>query len=102
MNSEKVTYEITDTYSKALKLSKEETAKLKQWETLEQMDWFAEVVQLTYGQSFGELALINDAKRAATIHCVEECYFAVIGRHDYEKVLKKIEWKRSQKAINFF
>lgn len=31
-----------------------------------------------------------------------ECYFAVLGRSDYEKVLKKIEQKEIQHKIDFF
>jgi len=50
-------------------------------------------VQLQAGQSFGELALINDKPRAATIMCLTDCYFAVIDKSDYAKVLKKIEYK---------
>lgn len=46
-------------------------------------EWFMEVKILGPGNSFGELALINDKPRAATIHAVNECYFAVIGRNDY-------------------
>jgi len=69
---------------------------------LDSIKWFKEVVCLSAGQSFGELALINDAPRAATIHCMKECYFAVLGRSDYEKVLKRLEQRQTTKAIDFF
>ena len=54
------------------------------------------------GKSFGELALINDAPRAATIKCKTNCLFATIGRADYEKVLKQIETKQIQRKVTFF
>ena len=84
---------VYDDYCKILKLNKEDQLKLELYINLNCLEWFTEVVTLSNGQSFGELALINDAPRAATIHCISECYFAVIGRPDYEKVLKKIDWK---------
>jgi CRP-like cAMP-binding protein len=57
------------------------------------IDWFTEVKVLGAGASFGELALINENNRAATIHCITDSYFAVIGAEEYKKVLKKIEQK---------
>ena len=48
---------------------------------------------MTSGKSFGEMALINDANRAATIHCLTECYFAVIKRDDYTNLLARLEHK---------
>lgn len=56
---------------------------------------------LTAGKSFGELALIKNQPRAATIQCLEDCYFAVIQKDDYEKVLQKIEQKKISKMIDF-
>ena len=53
--------------------------------------WFTKATRLTNGQSFGELALLNDSPRAATIQCINECIFAVIERKDYKRVLKQVE-----------
>ena len=36
---------------------------------MDKLDWFKEVVSIGTGDSFGELALINDEPRAATITC---------------------------------
>jgi len=60
------------------------------------------VVRLSAGKSFGELALLNDAPRAATIQCLDDCLFATIGRKNYEKALKNIEWRNIQKKVDFF
>ncbi len=41
---------------------------------------FIEVVQLRTGKSFGELALIKNKPRAATIRCLEECHLAIMNK----------------------
>ena len=41
------------------------------------------------GQSFGELALMNNKPRAATIICVETWYFATLDRDGYKRILGK-------------
>lgn len=46
-----------------------------------------EVNVLKVGSSFGELALINDAKRTATIVAKEDCIFAVMEKHNYKSIL---------------
>ena len=50
-----------------MKLTGEEKHNLEKIEEYQQMTWFLDVVKLCSGKSFGELALINDAPRAATI-----------------------------------
>ena len=60
------------------------------------------IVKLSDGDSFGELALINNAPRAATIICDAECYFAIMDRTDYNKTLNKIEVRNINKIIDFF
>ena len=87
-----------DLYSdiiKVLDLGRKDAAKLLRFNLEEKNEdqWFTEVKLMTPGQSFGELALINDVPRAATIKCNQECYFATIQREEYEKVLKRIELK---------
>jgi CRP-like cAMP-binding protein len=86
----------------SLNLSEKEQERLEGFIEMDKLDWFKEVVSLGTGESFGELALINEAPRAATITCHKECYFAVIGRAEYQRVLKKIQWKDVQKKIEFF
>ena len=43
------------------------------------------------GDSFGELALIANVPRAASIMCREECSFAVLAREDYQSVLASVQ-----------
>jgi CRP-like cAMP-binding protein len=37
--------------------------------------------------SFGELALMEDAPRIASVRCVENCYFGVLNRMAFKKML---------------
>jgi CRP-like cAMP-binding protein len=49
------------------------------------------LVVLKAGDSFGELALISNKPRAATIYAREDCHFAVLSRTDYLRILSKIQ-----------
>lgn len=86
-----------------LKLGREELEKLEEYEQLHSKQWFAEVKRLKAGSSFGELALQMSEKsskplaRAATIQAVTDCYFAILGRGDYQRFLLKLEQKEHQK-----
>ncbi len=60
-----------------------------------------EVSVIKTGSSFGELALLKNKLRAATIRCKEPSHFAVIERKDYKKVLLRIEQKRFDGLTNF-
>lgn len=44
---------------------------------------FMEVIRLGMGKSFGELALINNKPRAATVKCIKQCHFAVMSKNYY-------------------
>ena len=52
------------------------------------------VNQLKAGMAFGELALINDAPRLATIVCETDCSFAVLNKTDYKAILMEAERKK--------
>ena len=61
-----------------------------------------EVNVLSIGSSFGELALLSNKPRAATIICREECDFAVLEKEDFRKILKYSEEKKLLEEMNFF
>lgn len=59
-----------------------------------------EVISIKTGGSFGELALMSNKPRAATIYCkpfedgnVRTCYFATLNREDFKKSIGRIEQK---------
>lgn len=49
-----------------------------------------EVKVLETGSSFGELALIENKPRAATIKCKENCHFAVLDKVYFTNILSKL------------
>ena len=42
------------------------------------------------GQSFGELALINNSRRSATITALEDSHFATLDKENFNKIMAKI------------
>ena len=60
-----------------------------------------DVSKLYTGYSFGELALVNNEPRNATIQCLNDCYFAVLEKPDYRRVLKNIQLKQDEAKVNF-
>ena len=62
---------------------------------------FMQVGQLTAGRSFGELALISNKPRAATIRCSEPTHFATLDKNAYEKVFAKLEEMAINEKISF-
>uniref|UniRef100_U3K715 Rap guanine nucleotide exchange factor 3 n=1 Tax=Ficedula albicollis TaxID=59894 RepID=U3K715_FICAL len=50
------------------------------------------VATLHEGDDFGQLALVNDAPRAATILLREDnCHFLRVDKHDFNRILKDVE-----------
>ena len=50
-----------------------------------------EVAKLGDGKSFGELALLHNKQRAASIVTLEDTCFATMDRHSFEKVMSDIK-----------
>ena len=48
------------------------------------VSFFKEVARYSEGHSFGELALLKNSGRAATIICTMPCRFATLHRKDYK------------------
>ena len=65
------------------------------------IDWFVEVAKLKPGENFGELALMNNAPRDATIKAMTDCQFATIQKNDYQKVLKSNEFVLKNEKKDF-
>ncbi|XP_058498602.1 rap guanine nucleotide exchange factor 3 [Solea solea] len=49
------------------------------------------VTTLHEGEDFGQLALLNDAPRAATIILREDCHFLRVDKQDFIRILKDVE-----------
>ncbi|KAL4438849.1 hypothetical protein ABPG74_016569 [Tetrahymena malaccensis] len=60
------------------------------------------VKELRGGESFGELALINDAPRSASIKCITDCHFAVLDKKNYITLFQQILDNEIKKEISFY
>jgi CRP-like cAMP-binding protein len=89
------------TFTKRLIRESQTFLKRSTKQTQNEQPLFIEAVQLKAGKSFGELALIKNKPRAATIKCLEDCHFAVMSQADYNKVLNKIEQKNMTRIVEF-
>ena len=84
-----------------LNLADSEIQKYLDFEKLDELQWFIEAVILKAGSSFGELALINNAPRRATIKCLSDCTFAILNKNQYNKAFQSIEKKQQDEKIKF-
>jgi CRP-like cAMP-binding protein len=60
------------------------------------------VKSLGPGDSFGELALINNRPRLATIVSLEVTHLAVLRKIHFNRILKKIEEHKMLREMGFF
>lgn len=51
---------------------------------------------------FGELALLKNMPRLASIVCDETCHLATLNKHSFMKILKEDEENKVMKQIKFF
>ena len=61
----------------------------------------SELAVLGDGDAFGELALIYDKPRIATVKCLERCHFIVLSKTEYKSALSEIERRKTNELINF-
>jgi len=60
-----------------------------------------EVKEVHSGETFGELALITNATRAATVQCKSDCHFAVLDKKDYLRILGTLEQLKLDETVDF-
>ncbi|KAL4467755.1 hypothetical protein ABPG74_013090 [Tetrahymena malaccensis] len=65
-------------------------------------DNLVQVKNLEEGDYFGELGLLNFKTRSATVQCLTDCFFAVIDKASFDKILKKLEQDILQERIDAF
>ena len=84
-----------------MNLSHTDKKNLDQLQKYRKIQWFTQVQALQTGHSFGELALINNEPRKATIKCLTVCYFAYLSRDHYRKIIKKVQIREQIEKIDF-
>lgn len=52
-------------------------------------------------RSFGERSLLRDLPRAGTTQCLTECFFAIVSKDSYIKLLRKGEMEVNIQMMNF-
>jgi CRP-like cAMP-binding protein len=62
---------------------------------------YAEINRLGAGACFGELSLLTDAKRAATIQCIEPTVIAILSKNDYKTTLASLQEKQINSKVYF-
>mmetsp|Transcript_15697 Transcript_15697/g.28641 ORF Transcript_15697/g.28641 Transcript_15697/m.28641 type:complete len:461 (-) Transcript_15697:15-1397(-) len=67
----------------------------------EEEETYREVGELHPGDSFGELALLTNAPRSATIKAKEASALGVLTSDDFQKILGGLEDKKLSRKINF-
>ena len=59
------------------------------------------VANLADGRYFGEMALLNNKPRGATIKSDTACFFAVMDKEDYEQSFGIIQTKQIERFVAF-
>ena len=52
-------------------------------------------------QSFGERALLKEKPRAGTTVCLTDCYFAIVSKESYLRLLRKVELEMNSQMMQF-
>lgn len=52
-------------------------------------------------KSFGERSLLKDLPRAGTTKCLTECFFAIVSKKSYIKLLRKVEIEIALQMMRF-
>lgn len=60
-----------------------------------------EMAKLGAGTLIGELALLNDQPRSASVQCVTDCEFYVMGRADFDNVIKEDMLRQGEEKLRF-
>jgi CRP-like cAMP-binding protein len=60
-----------------------------------------EVVRFNTGQQFGELALLNDEPRAATVISTKHTHFLTIEKEGFVQLIQKYEKRQQEQMVAF-
>lgn len=61
-----------------------------------------QVCILARGGYFGELALLREQPRSATIQCIKNTHFATLCKNDYLRILGRVSTQKLEELISFF
>lgn len=64
-------------------------------------DCLTSINTLTIGQSFGEIAILKNKPRSATINALTNCYLAEIEQKDYIENFNTLENERMKNLVSF-
>ncbi|KAL4442362.1 hypothetical protein ABPG74_005703 [Tetrahymena malaccensis] len=68
---------------------------------LQQNFGFDIIKTLKVGDAFGEIALMNNARRTASIICKEETIMVTLSKQSYDKILSNYHQKKFMESVNF-
>ncbi|KAL4470100.1 hypothetical protein ABPG72_008759 [Tetrahymena utriculariae] len=68
---------------------------------LQQNFGFDIIKTIKVGDAFGEIALMNNARRTASIICREETIMVTLSKQSYDKILSNYHQKKFMESVNF-
>ena len=60
-----------------------------------------DVAKLSDGMAFGELALLHNKPRAASIYTLEDTHFAIMNKRDFDRSMHKIKMRENNQLVEF-
>ena len=60
-----------------------------------------DIAQLNKGDHFGEIGLIKNQVRSATIRTMTDCHFAVLHKNDFLKILANVQTTELNNKVQF-